>query len=110
MALVWQPSETAKLIDLIESFPVIWKTDHPSYGRRGPRESAHKKVAELFPVRNQGNVPFHVQSTDLSTIALTTTGDAVYYGDDGGDEQQSLMRRQTTKSRRYLRRRPFFCI
>jgi len=45
-------SETDKLIDLIQSFPIIWKTDYPNYGKRGPRESAYKKVAESLAGRS----------------------------------------------------------
>jgi len=34
-----------RLIDLIKNLPVLWQPNHKSYGKRGPRDAALKKVA-----------------------------------------------------------------
>ena len=45
---VWSEVDCKKLIDMIESLPVLWKTDYKDYGKRGPRYTAWKAVAEAF--------------------------------------------------------------
>jgi len=41
----WSNSECEKRIEIVRNFPVLWKTDHADYGKRGPRFTAWKSVA-----------------------------------------------------------------
>jgi len=40
-----QEESKVKLIDLIKNLAVLWQPSHKSYGKRGPRDAALKKVA-----------------------------------------------------------------
>ena len=44
----WTESECQKLIEAVRKFPVVWKTDHVDYGKRGPRFTAWKTIARLM--------------------------------------------------------------
>ena len=48
---VWNTEETDKLIDIIKKYPVMWKTDHHHYGKRGTRDASMRKVANEFGSR-----------------------------------------------------------
>lgn len=38
-----------KLINAIKLHPVLWQPCHSSYGKRGPRDAAYKKIGKEFP-------------------------------------------------------------
>jgi hypothetical protein len=38
----WSLDECSKLIAVYKRYPVLWKTDHPSYGKRGPRDAERR--------------------------------------------------------------------
>jgi hypothetical protein len=39
----WSEQEKALLVENVKIAPVLWQPTHPSYGKRGPRDSALKK-------------------------------------------------------------------
>jgi hypothetical protein len=45
-----------KLINLVRNWPVLWQPTHKSYGKRGPRDVALKKVA--VSLGEKGNMCF----------------------------------------------------
>jgi hypothetical protein len=47
-AVNWNDTDCQTLIHKIESLPVLWKTDFKDYGKRGPRYTAWKAVAEAL--------------------------------------------------------------
>jgi hypothetical protein len=51
MAEKWSLDDSAKLISKIKNIAVLWCPSHGSYGKRGPRTAALKKVAAEFPGR-----------------------------------------------------------
>jgi len=44
----WSEGECEKLIEIVRNLPILWKTDHVHYGKRGPRYTAWKAVARLM--------------------------------------------------------------
>ena len=42
----WSKGECEKLIEIVRNFPVLWKTDHIDYEKRGQRFTARKAVAK----------------------------------------------------------------
>ena len=51
--LVWTTEDITKFINCIRLNKILWKTDHPGYGKRGPRDFAMKKVSIEFPNRSE---------------------------------------------------------
>jgi hypothetical protein len=47
----WNQEHKIALINKIKLFPVLWQPDHASYGKRGPRDLAYRKVEKDFPGR-----------------------------------------------------------
>lgn len=48
LIMEWSEEDEALLVANVEIAPVMWQPTHPSYGRRGPRESLLKKAAKIF--------------------------------------------------------------
>jgi hypothetical protein len=44
----WSEQEKALLVENVRIAPVLWQPTHPSYGKRGPRDSALKKLQRYF--------------------------------------------------------------
>ena len=57
MASVWSVEESVKLIDIVKNYPLLWQTDHKLYGRKGPRDTAMRKVYKDFG-ETRGKVVF----------------------------------------------------
>ena len=53
MAAVWATDEVDKLLANVEKHEVIWKIDHPNYGKRGPKDAAYRKIAVEFQNRGK---------------------------------------------------------
>ena len=53
MAINWSVDDSLRLIEIINRYPVILKTDHLSYGKLGPRDASMKKVAVDFGSRGK---------------------------------------------------------
>jgi len=42
----WSEGECEKRIEIVQNFPVLWKTERVDYEKRGPRLTAWKAVAK----------------------------------------------------------------
>ena len=57
-------ADSVNFVKLVKKYPVLWRTDHKLYGRRGPRDSALKNISKDF-----GNLgmAYYVRSAEFSS-------------------------------------------